>query len=195
VADGVRVSKISQDWDSGMYINNYTSPKAMLDDLKLDGVLISEGKRYLQTFMPKSWERHESLMASLDTLDNSNVAETIQYKFELAQVNQRTGMCQLVIDGEVWHENMPEKVVIVSRNHVNGRGGGSTYYDLIIDAKCVIEEVNEQNPYSDADDSLVKRGFVQIEQEVGSFSRVWVKGSKVETTSNGNTPFAGLFGK
>lgn len=186
LADGVHFASLRQDWDSGCFINNLTSPKAMMDDLKLEGVMVAEGKRFIQTFMKNSWAKHEALLDSLETLETAQVVETIQYKFEFCRVNARTGMTYLVIDGEVWNENMPEKVVIMSKQSVSGRGGGSVYYDLVISSACQIEEVTEYAPYNDGADSLQGRGFIYDDN-----NRTWTKPEAPE----GNTPFAGLFGK
>lgn len=186
-AAGVKVIHVQQDWDTGKYINAYTSPTAMLKSLsdKIEGLTIPAFMSFLELELPSTFKTHKALIADIAAFEEKGILETISYTFTASIEVNRQGWKHLLIDGVVWNpEKQSDNCPVIEKSRVisSGHRGGSKVYELEIKADCLIEELY-QDGY-EGDDTLKTRGYVMDD------NREWSK-----PASNANTPFAGLFGK
>jgi len=185
VAEGYRFASKRQDWESGRYIDNVASVKAMLADLGITDVTMDAGRDFLMTQMGGSWFRHIAFVEAREAMYDKGIQDTIEITFTKTKGTRRQGDLNLLIDGEVWdkiYNPMDGKVVVKSQ--IGNR------YILMVSAESVIEELYE---WDYDGDSLQERGFTVKTGADGYFAG-WEK--KVESPSSdnesGNTPFEDL---
>jgi hypothetical protein len=178
LASGVKMSTITQDWNSGEYVTDVNDLEVMKSQLGIS-CNPSALRNFLQTFLPRTWERHQELQENIAKLEETlGDVEMVEYEFNQSYATRRKGHLRLVVDGEVFcHINnpMPTKITITNHVHSSGRGGGDENFNLLISADAEIDEVYEGDLHFNGEKYTVE-GETENENETG----------------NGNNPFGGL---
>jgi hypothetical protein len=177
LASGVKISTITQDWDSGYFVTDINDLEIMKSRLGIS-CNPSAVRKFIQTFLPRTWERHQELQENIAKLEEAiGDVDMVEYNFSQSYATRRKGHLRLVVDGNVFcHINnpMPEKIVITNHVHVSGRGGGDENFNLLISADAEIDEVYEGDLHFDG------QKYTTVETETEN------------ETGNGNNPFGGL---
>ena len=178
LASGVKISTITQDWDSGKFLTDINDLEVMKSQLGIS-CNPSAVRKFIQTFLPRTWERHQELQENIAKLEEAiGDVEMVEYDFSQSYATRRKGHLRLVVDGEVFcHINnpMPTKITITNHVHSSGRGGGDENFNLLISADAEIDEVYEGDLHFNGEKYTVE-GETENENETG----------------NGNNPFGGL---
>lgn len=184
---GVSVCHVRQSFETGRYINDFSSIPAMIKSLSEDlvgKVTPAAFENFLKRDMPEMWQIRQYFLDNMAKLEAAGVEDTIEYRFIFERGTTKQGFKWLVVNGVVWNPKSPDccptPVVVQNESHLRCAGGGQTTYELNVPADADIEELYETDY---GGDSLSTRGYV--------FDRDTEKW--VSPASEGNTPFAGLF--
>lgn len=145
LAAGYKMSVIRQDFSSGKYVNKFDSIEVMGDELRLIGCYPAAIQRYLMHSLHGAWYSYCELQEKLDLIADQGVQDTIEYVFNHARGTRRQGMRCLFINGAMWDFTEMPGVIIKNQTHFSGMGGGTTRYELIIDATFDLSECYEDD--------------------------------------------------
>lgn len=164
LAAGVKSSHITQGWESGEYVEDHTSMKSIAANLGLENVQPYAVESYLKIHMLDVYIRHHNhivRMEALEAVAEQQGAEMIPYTYVRSCEAKRSGDNMLLINGEVFYEDVErDDVKIVKREHVRGTRGGVTTYELMLLSTLETEEINEYSRFGE--DSLEGRGYTFV---------------------------------
>jgi len=143
LAPGVKFVAFHQNFDTGVFISDFTTLKTMRSNLRLDELNMSAFKDFLAVSFPSDLAKFHSNMEAIHILEETADCDAVEYNFSETHVSRRLGSTKLLVDGELWDETtnpMTDKVVVVSSDYLGGRGSGTTNYKLMILSTCTTDE-------------------------------------------------------
>lgn len=169
LAAGWKAVKIQQGWDSGVYIDDVTSVKAMKSCLGLDSeVSNAVVAELVKIQFNKTHLRHLAYIEKMDALmdaTEANGSDIVEFTFMEHRLNVRRGRTVLLLNDYPWDGQESDDVKIISSIHSSGQGGGCTTYKLVLSSDVTTEVVAERDPYGGDDDALEHRFYRNSEDE------------------------------
>jgi hypothetical protein len=177
LAEGVRHSALTQDWESGEYVNDHTALPIIAKQLGLVGASNSLTEDALKRIFVEDWTEWKAKTSALSALEEVAEAtgqEVVEITYNCSKITNRAGRNMLLVDGEVWDFEATDKVTIIEKT-------GKNEYRL-----AIVGEVAELQEYSAyGNDSVEGMGFVKNDDGK------WVRNQQ----PNSDSPFAALLRK
>lgn len=159
LAAGWKYNSLRQGFNSGVYIDDATSPNAIAKALGVHK-LVSNAvvMEFVKLKFNKAYTRYTEYISKIEKLEQAlGDTDIVQYTYERYCPAKRMGDNMLIINGKVWDFKENEIVKIVNVESVSGMRGGSTQYKLLLPANVEVEEQFEYDPYKDNPDALEHR--------------------------------------
>lgn len=154
LAPGWKFGEKRQDWDNGDYFTANAPLKTIAQELGLEGLTdLTAVERFMATYLPRYHRRRVEYMEKMEALldTNEEAGGIMEVFYDPNDGTRKQGMKWLIVDGEVWHENlnpMQGKVLIIEKP----RG----VYKLHIADTCEWEQLYE---WDYGNDCMESRGY------------------------------------